>query len=430
MNPIAFRDRFGALIAPTTVDAFFAEHWERAPLHARHEDAGALAEALDCRDVDHLIARAASWNAASLEIVSHGDRHFAANAIKSIPVRAQAAANAFGTGSSLRIRGVQQFLPRLDLLMRDLEQFFGFPLNANLYYSPPGTAALNVHFDAHDALVLQLAGTKIWEVAPPDISADSVLLPLESAPQPWFDRRDAASRLFAGPQAAFAAAARSYAVGAGDVLYVPRGHWHRATATDAPSLHVTLGFITPTWADVLTVALRALIDGDPELRSSVPRASDPEPPGAVLARIAARTGVDRAVLERALRESTEALARTSQWTGFSTAARALPAGALGAATRVERTPGLVCWYQGGEAELQFRFLDRAIPVAARVRAAFDFVLATQSFAPADLAAAGLDAAGAVKFVAQLVAAGVLRASGAAPALAAELRRPADDPVPA
>lgn len=104
----------------------------------------------------------------------------------------------------------------------------------NAYLSPPrGEPGLGPHYDAWDVFVLQIAGSKRWElwdgvsaypVTRCDLARDNLPLGLVAEP------------VVTGP---------------GDLLYLPRGMWHLATPTDEPSLHLTLGVHCKTGADLL-----------------------------------------------------------------------------------------------------------------------------------------------------------------------------------
>jgi hypothetical protein len=54
------------------------------------------------------------------------------------------------------------------------------------------------------------------------------------------------------------------------VLYIPRGVMHAAATTDTLSIHITLGVLSYTWADLLVDAVRDLVEHAPAWRESVP----------------------------------------------------------------------------------------------------------------------------------------------------------------
>jgi bifunctional lysine-specific demethylase and histidyl-hydroxylase NO66 len=58
---------------------------------------------------------------------------------------------------------------------------------------------------------------------------------------------------------------------AGDCLYIPRGWIHDAeTIDEEPSLHVTVGLLTKTWADLMLEAVSEVALRTPAFRKSLP----------------------------------------------------------------------------------------------------------------------------------------------------------------
>jgi ribosomal protein L16 Arg81 hydroxylase len=64
---------------------------------------------------------------------------------------------------------------------------------------------------------------------------------------------------------------QEFTLNAGDCLYLPRGIMHDAeNAGDQPSLHITVGMITKTWADLMLEAVSELALNSPDFRRSLP----------------------------------------------------------------------------------------------------------------------------------------------------------------
>lgn len=124
-------------------------------------------------------------------------------------------AAAVDEGATLVLQGLQRTTLELAELCRSLERATSHPVQANAYLTPPGAAGLAPHHDEHDVLVLQISGSKAWDIGG--------LGGLRLAP--------------------------------GDVLYLPTGTRHSAAAQDGTSLHLTLGLLRVTWGDVVRRAL-------------------------------------------------------------------------------------------------------------------------------------------------------------------------------
>lgn len=176
----------------------------------------------------------------------------------------------FEEGATLTLAFLDTVLPNLERLCREVEIELSMPLQANVYLTPPGEQGANVHYDTHDVFVLQVSGSKLWTIydAP---------LPLPLSGQTY----DADVHRPGVPT-------RQFELGAGDVVYIPRGWLHQARATSTTSLHITAGVLRYTWTDLLLeLVSRAALD-EPAFRKALPVGF-------------AREGFDRTVAQQALR---------------------------------------------------------------------------------------------------------------------------------
>jgi hypothetical protein len=142
--------------------------------------------------------------------------------------------------------------PALAALCRALESVFSAHFQTNVYLSPPNAQGFGTHFDSHDVFVLQISGSKTW-------SLYDTLIEL-----PLHEQRFEKGKHIPGP------VTQQLTIRAGDLLYCPRGLFHSAHSTDEPSLHVTLGLMGKTWADVLAEAVSAASLAHPALRANLP----------------------------------------------------------------------------------------------------------------------------------------------------------------
>ena len=113
-------------------------------------------------------------------------------------------------------------------LLAPLQRALGASATANLYVTPPGARGLPAHYDDHCVLALQIMGRKAWRLSGPRPAEP--LPPLGAARDRPIPRGNAS---------------REIVLGAGDVLYVPRGYVHECEALDdddggEPSVHLTL----------------------------------------------------------------------------------------------------------------------------------------------------------------------------------------------
>ena len=100
--------------------------------------------------------------------------------------------------------------------------------------------------------VLQVSGSKLWT-----LYDTGIVLPLRGQA---FDP----DKHTPGPPT------REFTLHAGDLFYCPRGLYHSARSTDEASLHITLGLIGKTWADVMIEAVSAACLASPAFRANLP----------------------------------------------------------------------------------------------------------------------------------------------------------------
>ncbi|MGY1772817.1 cupin domain-containing protein [Blastococcus sp. SYSU D00813] len=183
----------------------------------------------------------------------------------------------FAEGSTVVLQGLHRLWPPLVEFADQLAADLGHPTQVNAYVTPPSSRGFSAHYDVHDVFVLQVAGEKHWRIHAP-VHPD----PLRS--QPWTDRRDAVAAAAEGEPVIDAV------LRPGDVLYLPRGYLHSATALGEISAHLTVGVHPVTrWgaAEAALDVVRELAAADPELRRSLPLGVDLADPSAAAGDVAA-----------------------------------------------------------------------------------------------------------------------------------------------
>jgi len=159
-------------------------------------------------------------------------------------------ATCLAQGASLILDDVQELAPRVRDLTMSFQDALRTDAFANLYAGWHRQKAFNVHWDAQEAMVLQLCGRKNWKVYGP-----TRLHPLKNDIE--------------APPPPSTAPAWEGILNDGDALYIPRGWWHEAFPLDEPSLHVTVSLTPPTSFDYLGWAVSRL-RRHAELRASLP----------------------------------------------------------------------------------------------------------------------------------------------------------------
>jgi hypothetical protein len=148
-------------------------------------------------------------------------------------------------GHGFVLYAVDELFPAVRALAVELEHHAGRAVQANLFVGGGGPGA-GLHDDAHDVVAIQIAGRKRWRLYGGDDR-----YPLEADRLPRADATPPAEPL------------DEVVLAPGDVLCIPRGHWHQVDGVGEPSLHVSFGIERATGFDLL-----AWIADRPELRDA------------------------------------------------------------------------------------------------------------------------------------------------------------------
>jgi hypothetical protein len=298
----------------------------------------------------------------------------------------------FEKGATISIRRLHDDVPELAALCRAVEKVFSGHFQTNIYMSPPHAQGFKTHFDSHDVFVLQVTGSKIWT-----LNDTLIELPLHAQE---FEK----DKHIPGPPT------REFTIRAGDLFYCPRGLFHSARSTDEVSLHITLGLMGKTWADVMAEAVSAACLASPAFRANLPVGF-------------ANADFDARKAEATFRSLVESFARTAELApilerfaeDFVTSRRPDLSGALqqltdtrsiGPASRVEARPHLV-WRLREEGEnVALLFGSTTLTFPAVVAQPLTFALRGGAFVVRDLPG-GLDDAGKVVLVRRLIKEGLL-----------------------
>ena len=159
-------------------------------------------------------------------------------------------------GATLVLDSVQEMFDPVGELAARLEHDLRERVQVNLYAGWGKTHGFDVHWDDHDALIVQLSGRKRWRMhgvtRPAPLQRD-----VELPPRPEGEPAD------------------DFLLGDGDVLYLPRGQWHDVSAIGEESLHLTIGFNRATGVD-LVAWLADQLRAEDVFRADLPRFGTPD----------------------------------------------------------------------------------------------------------------------------------------------------------
>lgn len=154
-------------------------------------------------------------------------------------------------GSTLIIDRLHEKNHAIAHLVALLRIEIGHRSQVNSYCSFPGHQGFACHYDSHEVFILQISGKKHWRVFP-----ETFIYPLSHHRSSQFSPPDTEPYV-------------DKILNPGDLLYIPRGHWHYAIAIDEPSLHLTLGIDCQTGID-FSHWLTSQLQQHPSWRKSLP----------------------------------------------------------------------------------------------------------------------------------------------------------------
>lgn len=236
------------LLAPCSVARFLAEYWTQKAIHIPAEHRHKFQSFFSWNDLNHLL---------NYHKLSEPDLRFSLNGESLQETSNPQDWNDYlHQGATLIINGVHQRVPAVVKLAAGLRHDIGYRTHVNLYCSPTTQQGFDCHYDNHDVFILQIEGEKEWFVF------------RETIPYPVLKH---SSDLAAPNEPPYL----QCILKRGDLLYIPRGHWHYAIGCGQPSLHLTVGMDCQTGLDWLNwlmddlqkqvnwrQSLPAVVDGD------------------------------------------------------------------------------------------------------------------------------------------------------------------------
>jgi ribosomal protein L16 Arg81 hydroxylase len=247
---------FDWLIDPIVPSTFFAEFYEQKPLLIQRRQPAKFASLLSIDAIDRYLSTTTPYRPDVFLIDAardlKADDYSFPNSEPPGRIDLPRAYQLFATGATISLSQLHERVGPLAAVCRAVEKIFSGHFQTNVYLSPPNAQGFKTHFDSHDVFILQVSGTKLWT-----LNDTGIVLPLRGQA---FDPE----KHRPGPPT------REFTLHAGDLFYCPRGLYHSARSTDETSLHITLGLIGKTWADVMIEAVSAACLASPALRANLP----------------------------------------------------------------------------------------------------------------------------------------------------------------
>ena len=394
---------FEWLVDPVGPATFFSRYYEREPLLISRNDPKRFEALLSVAAIDRFLATSTPCHP-EVFLVDAARKLGAED--YTLPHSEDAALDLprvyelFRGGATISIRHMHERIPELAELCRAMEKVFSAHFQTNIYLSPPHAQGFGTHFDSHDVFVLQVAGSKIWT-----LNDTGIELPLHG-------QRFEPGVHTAGP------VTQEFVLRPGDLLYCPRGLYHAARSTEEVSLHITLGLIGKTWADVVTEALSEAVLAAPAFRANLPVGYADEGFDRTAARATFRTLVEtfasEAKVDGILDRMAEDFVRSRRPDHSGGLQELDGAPEITLDTQVAPKPDLLYLLREENEQLTILFGPSQITMPAFTAGSLRFALRGAPFAARDLPEP-LDDAGKIVLVKRLIREGLLRRTDDAPA---------------
>jgi hypothetical protein len=245
-------ETFGGLIAPLSVNDFFANYWEKTFLHLQNEP-DRFSSYLSLCDID-------SWltsTQGSIFITTPEGREARTEQYRPQDISTSIIYAAFAKGCPL-VLDRMECRPSLLGLVKALGRDFHADIGVAAFVTPKGAGTFPPHAAGHDLLILHLEGERIWHLHEPSLlqldlsQKKNFKFPLE-----WYGRTK--TPLLA-----------EVCLKPGHVLFIPRGMPHQALSQHGVCLHLSISITPLFWMDFLKVAAECAALHSQDVRRALP----------------------------------------------------------------------------------------------------------------------------------------------------------------
>lgn len=250
------------LLTPLDVESFFKKYWGKKPVLIRGKQPGAFKNIFSVEKLTSKLEESA-YPFQKLKFFRkpaflHNPTRFMKKDTNRNPILDYLKLTHFikKERGSLVVDAIQRFEPSVCALTNQLSEDLLALTSCSAYYTGPHGRTFRAHWDVYDVFILQIDGTKKWNVYKPVIRN-----PLPDFHQPIFYEFEKGKPMM------------TETIREGDLLYIPRGFPHEVHSTTRASLHLTINMSPPTWYDWLKLIVEEALKvtaADPLMRETCP----------------------------------------------------------------------------------------------------------------------------------------------------------------
>lgn len=218
---------FKELIAPIDPNIFFSNYYEKKPLFIKRNQDGFYKKLLNINNIEnYLLSDELSF--INLKVLLNNQL-----------VSSSSYSNASGSGidfdklQSFKDKGALIVINNINRSIKKTSDFLSLieselhtSFQCNCYLSPENSEGFKTHFDTHDVLALQVYGKKTWE-----IYQSEEYLPSKIPNKEITFKHENELKLI-----------MTVDLEEGDLLYLPRGFYHKAFTKNSPSAHIAINY--------------------------------------------------------------------------------------------------------------------------------------------------------------------------------------------
>jgi hypothetical protein len=249
MNPddTAAPERLSGLLGSDATD-FLNTAWGRTALHVPGADASRFKSLVSLEQLDEILSYDSTrppylrlFKAGSvIDLDDYTYTGYVARREVTGLLDQQQLMELFDDGCTIVLDSVQHWIPEVRELCLGLQEELGGAGRATAFITPPHQFGLDLHTDAYEIFVLQIAGSKQWSLYPR----------LDPLPRTGLNL-DPADYAETDPDVVV--------LQEGDLLYVPWGTPHSVKPLGVLSAHISIAVSFPTWADILSELLEPVL---------------------------------------------------------------------------------------------------------------------------------------------------------------------------
>jgi ribosomal protein L16 Arg81 hydroxylase len=242
---------FKNLIGNLSTESFFSNYWAKEVLYLQKKENPAVDFPISVNDLDDYFTNVRlkyPW----VKLVKKGvEIPLKEYRNKALPTSADMVDNeklfeALTTGATIVANSIDKLNGEIGIYCRQLEKELSLKVWANVYISSSLSSGFGIHQDAHDIFIVQLAGSKKWDIYPKE---EEYTGPRQPGPD---DKPE-----------------HTFYLKKGELIYLPKNCPHMASAMEDPSVHLAISMEGLAWLDLIESFAKKARQ-DPDFRQRVP----------------------------------------------------------------------------------------------------------------------------------------------------------------